>query len=104
MAQLGCWRFLVYGRVQAVGYRDWVVGVARQREVDGWVRNVDDGTVEIVVRGEGTKVDELERLCGTGPALARVFWLDRMSIESPLQVMPGSGFHRLASVRRRDIR
>jgi acylphosphatase len=45
------------GKVQGVGFRYTVKSVARGFEVVGWVRNLSDGRVEMVV--EGTK-DELE--------------------------------------------
>ncbi len=38
-------RVVVHGRVQGVGYRAWTQYKARQRNLDGWVRNRRDGTV-----------------------------------------------------------
>ncbi len=104
MTALGCWQIFVYGRVQAVGYRDWVVGQAQSLGLDGFVRNVSDGTVEIVASGLLPAVQTLEQRCWTGPALARVFWLDRTEVHDQPAVAPGSGFRRLASVMRTTIR
>lgn len=62
----------VSGRVQGVGYRDWVVRQARQRQVTGWVRNRRDGRVEMLVSGEDEAVGALIDACREGPPLARV--------------------------------
>ena len=46
---------VVHGNVQGVGFRDFVRHHATQRNLDGWVRNRADGTVEAVFAGlQGT--------------------------------------------------
>ena len=65
-------RLIITGRVQGVGYRDFVQREANTREFDGWVRNRRDGSVEAVVIGPGNAVDELIVACRRGPAAARV--------------------------------
>ncbi|MHA6719576.1 acylphosphatase [Sphingomonas sp. RS6] len=65
-------RILVSGRVQGVGYRDWVVRTAQRSGVTGWVRNLKDGRVEIVAAGEEPALEALVEACRTGPSLARV--------------------------------
>lgn len=65
-------RIVLSGRVQGVGYRDWMTRVARRLGVDGWVRNRYDGTVEALVAGEAAAVEELLRCCRAGPPGARV--------------------------------
>ena len=63
---------LVTGRVQGVGFR-WFVRVAGRRlGLSGWVRNCDDGSVEIAASGPVDKLDELRRQVKRGPDAAFV--------------------------------
>jgi acylphosphatase len=45
-------KFVVYGDVQGVGYRSYVKRVALMENMHGYVRNMLDGTVEVVVETE----------------------------------------------------
>ena len=45
------------GRVQGVGFRYTVKQLAAGYEVTGWVRNLADGRVELVVRGEQPEIE-----------------------------------------------
>ncbi len=65
-------RLLISGRVQGVGYRYWTVGTARALGLEGWVRNLADGRVEILALGAPDRIGELERACHAGPPSARV--------------------------------
>jgi acylphosphatase len=65
-------RLLVRGVVQGVGYRYWTERQARELGLRGWVRNLDDGRVEIFAEGEPAALDELERRCHRGPRSASV--------------------------------
>lgn len=60
------------GRVQGIGFRDWMVTRARRLGLAGWVRNRLDGTLEALVAGETAAVEELLRACRRGPPLADV--------------------------------
>ena len=63
----------VSGRVQGVGYRWWVRGIADQLGLTGWVMNdPNERTVELVAEGRPEALDELERLLRIGPSGARV--------------------------------
>lgn len=65
-------RIFVTGRVQGVGYRDWVVRTAQRNGLTGWVRNLKDGRVEILAAGEEEGLTVLVEGCREGPAQARV--------------------------------
>jgi acylphosphatase len=63
---------LIRGRVQGVGYRAFTQYTAERRNVEGWVRNRRDGSVEVVLAGEADAVREVIDLCRKGPPGARV--------------------------------
>jgi acylphosphatase len=67
-----CRRFLVSGRVQGVFFRAATEAAARRLGVTGWVRNLVDGSVELVACGEDVNLAELERWLWQGPPRARV--------------------------------
>ena len=62
----------VTGRVQGVFFRQSTRVIAIKNNVNGWVRNLDDGRVEIVAEGEKQNIDNLTTWCKTGPANSRV--------------------------------
>ena len=62
----------VSGRVQGVGYRAWVQHQALRLELEGWVRNRRDGSVEAVFSGPEEAVARAIDACRRGPAGARV--------------------------------
>jgi acylphosphatase len=80
-------RLIITGRVQGVGFRDWMVSRAQALGVSGWVRNRRDGTIEAVVDGETAAVEELLRACRRGPRLAEVDAIDE-DLDEPLD-QPG---------------
>lgn len=65
-------RIVVEGRVQGVGFRVFVAGMAQREGLSGWVMNRPDGQVEILAEGEAESVTRLERHVRRGPAGARV--------------------------------
>ena len=70
--ELVCQHWLIEGKVQGVGYRAWTAEQARRGGIAGWVRNLADGSVEAVVRGDPAVLATLHRSCLRGPAMARV--------------------------------
>lgn len=69
MEELHC---VVSGRVQMVMFRDFTQRKARALGITGWVKNLPDGTVEVLAQGEKPALDELLRKLRRGPVLARV--------------------------------
>ena len=47
------------GRVQGVGFRYTVKNIAMRHDISGYVRNLPDGRVELVVEGPDAEIDEL---------------------------------------------
>ena len=64
--------FLIQGRVQGVGFRWFVQREAAELELRGWVRNTEDGDVEVVAAGDAGNLDELRVSLRRGPRGARV--------------------------------
>jgi acylphosphatase len=64
--------FLIRGRVQGVGFRWFVHREASELELLGWVRNTEDGDVEIVAAGDAEDLGELRSSLRRGPRGARV--------------------------------
>jgi acylphosphatase len=62
----------VRGRVQGVGYRYFVVRLARRLELAGWVANEPDGSVRLVAEGEEAGIAQLEEALRDGPSGAIV--------------------------------
>jgi acylphosphatase len=65
-------RFRVSGRVQGVGFRFFAHEAARVEGVSGWVANLDDGRVDILIEGDAEAVERVERKIRRGPPAARV--------------------------------
>ena len=51
-------RAIFEGRVQGVGFRYAVKEIARGFDVIGWIKNLDDGSVELHINGEEEEVEE----------------------------------------------
>lgn len=66
----------VSGTVQGVYYRANTRDAARERGVDGWVRNLDDGRVEAVFEGAESVVESMVEWCHTGSPAAEVTGVD----------------------------
>lgn len=76
-------RLRITGRVQGVWFRQWTVQEARRRNLDGWVRNRSDGSVEALLAGRRANVTELVRLCSEGPSAAAVEQVEETDAEDP---------------------
>jgi len=65
-------RAIVRGRVQGVFFRGFTVGCARKLGLDGSVRNLPDGTVEVCAEGDREVLERLVGCLKEGPPAARV--------------------------------
>ena len=64
--------FLIQGRVQGVGFRWFVHREASELDLRGWVRNTEDGDVEVVAAGTAENLAELRTSLRKGPRGSRV--------------------------------
>lgn len=67
-----CRHLIVRGRVQGVGYRNYIQYKAGLLNIKGWVRNRLDGSVEAVVHGSPEAVAEIIDCAKRGPGAAEV--------------------------------
>lgn len=79
----------VSGNVQGVYFRATTRDTASEYDVDGWVRNLDDGRVEAVFEGPEEDVERMVEFCHEGSSAARVEDVD-VTYESPKEE---DGFH-----------
>ncbi len=75
--------YRVRGRVQGVGFRYFVERAASALGLAGWVRNLDDGSVEVYAAGNAAQLSELAGLLWKGPQWADVRGVDES--EAPLE-------------------
>jgi acylphosphatase len=64
--------YRVRGRVQGVGFRFFVEQSAKAIEISGWVRNLDDGSVEVYAAGSAEQLSDLAGRLWQGPRWAEV--------------------------------
>jgi acylphosphatase len=79
--------FLIQGRVQGVGFRWFVHREASNLDLRGWVRNTEDGDVEVVASGTEADLAGLRASLRSGPRGSRV---DRL-IENTLAESESEG-------------
>lgn len=63
---------IVYGRVQGVGYRAFAREAALQLGLSGYVRNLSDGSVQVVAEGEKQLLDRFIEKLKEGPSFGGV--------------------------------
>lgn len=90
-------RIIIKGRVQKAGYRDFIDEIAFKLDLMGLVRNVDDGSVEVICEGERRKIEELIAAIRIDKYPIRVKDIDVKYSE------PSGEFKEFAIVREEDI-
>lgn len=76
-------RWFVRGRVQGVGYRYFAQRAAESLGLSGYVRNLDDGRVEVYAVGPEKKLSDLVGMLHKGPRWADVHGVSEE--EAPVQ-------------------
>jgi len=69
---------IVYGRVQGVGFRAAARKQARMLNLRGWVENLPDRTVRIVVGGDQESCMRFSKWCRAGSGFS---WVERITIK-----------------------
>lgn len=67
-----CFHAVVRGRVQGVSFRYYTQARARQLGISGWVKNLPDGSVEVMAAGDRASLNALLDFLRVGPRSARV--------------------------------
>lgn len=87
MSEKICIHCYISGRVQGVWFRASTKTKAEALGLSGWVRNLEDGRVEVMASGEKTALLQLASWLQRGPELAQVEKMDY--IELPWQEFEG---------------
>ncbi|HLF53687.1 MAG TPA: acylphosphatase [Candidatus Nanoarchaeia archaeon] len=61
-------RLFISGTVQGIFFRKFVKDNADKNDVRGFVRNLEDGRIEIFLEGDHEKVENMVAVCKRGPA------------------------------------
>ncbi len=72
----------IEGKVQGVFYRVWSKNVAKDLNIKGWIKNLDDGRVEAMLEGRREDVEELIERMKHGPDMAKVDKINTKILES----------------------
>lgn len=72
---------IVSGRVQGVCFRMSTSQQAKLLGLTGWVRNLEDGRVEVFACGEAPLLDQLRKWLAHGPSMAMVINVASVSVE-----------------------
>lgn len=70
------YHLIISGRVQGVSYRVSAWEKARQLGLSGWVSNLRDGRVEMIIEGEQEQLDQMTDWAAEGPRFAKVSHID----------------------------
>jgi acylphosphatase len=80
-------KYLIRGRVQGVGFRYFVERAADSLGVRGYVRNLEDGRVEVYAVGLPDQLSEFAGMLWKGPRMADVRGVDED--EAPVEKVQG---------------
>lgn len=74
-------RWWIRGRVQGVGFRYFAQRAATELGLSGYVRNLDDGRVEVYAIGSEDQLSELAARLHQGPSWAEVHGVDEQAAD-----------------------
>ena len=74
-------RFFIVGQVQGVGYRFFAQRASARHQVVGYVKNLDDGRVEVLAEGPAQHVEAFKHELATGPRFSSVQIIEELVLE-----------------------
>ena len=74
-------RFFISGEVQGVGYRFFAQRTAARHQVTGYVKNLDDGRVEVLAEGPAQRVEAFKHELATGPRFSSVDQIEEINLD-----------------------
>ncbi len=74
-------RFFISGGVQGVGYRFFAQRAAARHQVVGFVKNLEDGRVEVLVEGPAASVEAFKHELATGPRYSAVDHVEEINLD-----------------------
>ena len=74
-------KYLISGEVQGVGYRFFAQRSSARHQIRGYVKNLDDGRVEVFAEGKPAAVENFRQDLAAGPVHARVTVLEELVLE-----------------------
>ncbi len=86
-------RFRIYGRVQMVGFRYFTLRQAHALGVRGYVRNLADGSVEVIASGDSQVLTRFANRLEEGPPYSEIDRIEKEFLE-PDSLSPSDFFIR----------
>lgn len=77
------YHLVIHGKVQGVGYRFFAQQQASYHRIKGWVKNNDDGTVEVDAEGTNGDINAFLNALKKGSGFSRVTTIDIHEIQEP---------------------
>jgi acylphosphatase len=74
-------QFFIRGDVQGVGYRFFAQRASARHQVVGFVKNLDDGRVEVLAEGPAPNVEAFKHELLTGPRFSSVDHIEEINVD-----------------------
>jgi acylphosphatase len=81
--------YRITGRVQGVGFRYFATKKAEELNLNGWVKNMPDGSVEVMLSGDDKLIEEMLKHLRMGPRSARVDDIEEIPTTGKPEILDG---------------
>ncbi len=65
-------RLFITGTVQGIFFRQFIKEHADKNKIRGYIRNLEDGRVEVFLEGQNNNIDDMIEICKKGPKHAHI--------------------------------